>query len=477
LDEPDRRYSKLPGPGSRRTLRNRTGARWVGLAGPIKKERFARFVLKGTESSLVEVLCGFWTSRIDYTRSCLDLVHAPSLEIAREFPPEPSAPRFEVADILRQYGPDYRATHNLGSQQRKAMEGIETCRTRALGGHVDRCDHCGHLEISYNSCRNRHCTKCRGSQRIAWVAARELELLPIQYFHLVFTLPQELLPLIRYNPAKLYDLLFKAAADTLQSFAEKKWDAKLGIIMVRHTWGQTLNEHPHVHCIVTGGALQNDASRFIQAPNNFLFPVKALSPVFRAKYLAGLEAARHSGTLKPADFDLSDAAHWKAFLTSLYRNDWVVYAQKTFDQPEHLIRYIGRYINRVAIANHRILGIDNGRVSFRYHDNRDDRDKTMTLAADEFIRRFLTHILPKGFRRIRYYGFLVNSQRKSQLTCCRALLNLSDPDKPYIEEMDRLLTRLGVEPNLCPVCGQGTLQPVDLVRPGHDPPEFLRQAA
>jgi len=403
--------------------------------------------------------------------------HAPSSEIAREFPPEPSAPRHEVGDIFRHYGPAYRATHALSFEQHKVMDAIEKCRTRALGAHVDQCDHCGHTEISYNSCRNRHCGKCQGSQRIAWVEARELELLPIQYFHLVFTLPQELLPLSRFNPALMYNLLFRAAADTLQTFAEKKWDARLGITMVLHTWGQTLNEHPHVHCIVTGGALKNDGSAFVQAPKNFLFPVKALSRVFRAKYLAGLAAAWQSGSLKSADFDLTDELAWQSFVAALARKDWVVYAKKTYDKPEHLVRYIARYINRVAISHHRILSIDHGRITFRYHDNRDDRDKIMTLSADEFIRRFLTHVLPKGFRRIRYFGFLVNRQRKNKLIRCRQLLNLTDADKPYITDMDQYLTRLGIEPNLCPVCGQGTLQLVNVVLSFHDPPEGLRKVA
>ena len=206
---------------------------------------------------------------------------ASSREIAREFSPEPSEPLFEVGDIFRAYGPAYRAARNLPLPQLKAMTAIEKCRTEALGAHVDECDRCGNIAISYTSCRNRNCPKCRGSQRSAWVDARELELLPIQYFHLVFTLPQTLLPLARYNPEVVHDLLFKAAAETLQTFARNRWEAELGIVMVLHTWGQTLNAHPHVHCIVTGGALKRDGGAFVRAPKNFLFPVAALSRVFR----------------------------------------------------------------------------------------------------------------------------------------------------------------------------------------------------
>ena len=218
-------------------------------------------------------------------------------EMAREFPPDLPEIRFEVADIFREYGPDYRAERTLSPEQGKAMQAIETCRTTALGGHVDQCDHCGHIEISYNSCRNRNCPKCRGSRRSTWVDARELELLPIQYFHLVFTLPDTLVLLARYNPQVIYGLLFQIAAETLQTFARNRWDGKLGIIAVLHTWGQTMNDHPHVHCIVTGGVLKNDASAFVRAPKNFLFPVTALSPVFREKFIDALQAAKDKGKL------------------------------------------------------------------------------------------------------------------------------------------------------------------------------------
>ena len=408
----------------------------------------------------------------------MDGAIALSAEIAREFPPEYPDPLYEVADIFREYGPDYRATHTLTPLQHKAMAAIERCRSSALGAHIDACDQCDYTEISCNSCRNRNCPKCRGSQRRAWVAARELELLPIQYFHLVFTLPEALLGLARYNPEILYDLLLRVAAETLQTFANSRWDAKLGIIMVLHTWGQTLNEHPHVHCIVTGGALANDGSRFIRAPKNFLFPVTALSRVFRAKYLAALERARRAGQLDVTGLPaLATEAGWNRLRATLCEQDWVVYAKPPFAEPQYLIRYLGRYVNRIAIANHRIQSIDGGHIRFSYRDYRDGQEKIMDLSAEEFIRRFLTHVLPRGFRRIRYYGFFVNRQRKVKLTLCRALLGLTDPDRPYIADLDAYLTQHGTNPRLCPRCGQGTMRAVAILHSFHDPPAWVREAA
>jgi hypothetical protein len=411
----------------------------------------------------------------------MDAERAPTYEIDREFPPEPTAPAFEVADIFREYGSAYRADHKLSPQQHKAMTAIERCRTNALGAHVDECDHCGHHEISYNSCRNRNCPKCRASQRSAWIDARELELLPIQYFHIVFTLPQALLGLSRYNPELIYGLLFQIAAETLQTFARNRWDAKLGIIMVLHTWGQTLNDHPHVHCIVTGGALKDDGSGFVRAPKNFLFPVEALSRVFREKYIDALQALKDKGKLDlGGQPELQTAAGWAALRRELYRHAWVVYAKRPFAEPQHLLRYLGRYVNRIAIANHRIQSIDEGKIAFTYQDNREKgehkTEKTLRLPADEFIRRFLTHILPRQFRRIRYYGWLVNSQRKAKLTLCRGLLGLSDPERPYIADMDAHLAKLGIDPGLCPRCGEGKMHAVYIVLSFHDPPACYADA-
>ena len=322
--------------------------------------------------------------------------------------------------------------------------------------------------------------KCRGSQRSAWVDARELELLPIQYFHIVFTLPDSLLGLARFNPVTIYDLLFRCAAETLQDFAERRWQAKLGIIMVLHTWGQTLNAHPHVHCIVTGGALKRDGSAFVRAPKNFLFPVRALSPVFRAKFLEALEHTAANGKLsfsgQPA---LATDEGWRRLRERLYRHDWVVYAKHPFAEPQHLIRYLGRYVNRIAIANHRIQSIDDGTVSFSYLDNRikdQHVERTMRLRAEEFIRRFLSHVSPRQFRRIRYYGLFANGQRKDNLIRCRALLGLADPTKPYIADIDAFLSKQGIDPSLCPVCNKGHMHTVYTVLSFHDPPECYLHA-
>jgi hypothetical protein len=409
----------------------------------------------------------------------MDALGCTEYEMRREFPPDPPEIRFEVADVLREYGADYRANHELSGPQLAAMEAIEKCRTSALGGHVDQCEHCGHIEISYNSCRNRNCPKCRGSQRSAWVEARELELLPIQYFHLVFTLPDTLLPLARYNPQVLYGLLFRVAAETLQTFAQNRWDGTLGILMVLHTWGQSLNDHPHVHCIVSGGALKNDGSGFVRAPKNFLFPVRALSRVFRAKYIDALQTAKGKLDLRGQE-ELSTEAGWQRLVAKLRTHAWVVYAKRPFAEPQYLLRYLGRYVNRIAIANHRIRSLEGGYIIFTYLDYREREEpmeRTMRLSAAEFIRRFLAHIPPPGFRRVRYYGFLANSQRQEKLTLCRALLGLEDPEQPYIPDLDAFLQRQGIDYSLCPVCAEAKMRCIDTFLPFHGPPPSARKAA
>ncbi|QQO55058.1 MAG: IS91 family transposase [Thiohalocapsa sp. PB-PSB1] len=404
-------------------------------------------------------------------------------EIRREFPVEYAPPPFELADVVRMHGAAYRAEYHPSFEQGRALHAIETCRTTALGGHVDQCDHCGHVEISYNSCRNRHCPKCRASQRAAWVDDRELELLPIQYFHLVFTLPEDLNRLAQYCDAEVYAILMRSAAETLQTFAHKLWDADLGIVSVLHTWGQTLQLHPHVHCLVTGGALKRDGSGFVQAPNNFLFPVRALSPVFRAIFLRELEALRAAGKLSHCPPELHDEADWKQLLIRLHRHAWVVYAEAPFDSPQHLIRYLGRYVNRIAIANYRILAVDADGVVFRYRDNRvkdpesPEAQKTMRLSGPEFIRRFLQHVLPPGFHQIRYYGLLGGSRRKANLTACRALLGLDQPEAPYIADLEGFLSKQAIDPSLCPNCGKGHLRQVFQILSFHDPPAEYAAAA
>lgn len=402
-------------------------------------------------------------------------------EIDREFPLEYTDPEFEIGDIFRRYGETYRASHALCSEQLKAMEAIETCRTQALGGHVGCCEDCGHIEISYNSCRNRNCPKCRGSQRMHWVDAREEELLPVQYFHVVFTLAQQLNPLARYNPKAIYDLLFRTAAETLQTFAGNQWDAKLGLIMALHTWGQTLSHHPHVHCIVPGCALKVDRSGVVRAPANFLFPVKALSKVFRGKFLDALDRLAQNHTLDlQGQPELQDPERWKRFTQDLRQRDWVVYAKPPIDKPEHLIRYLGRYINRIAISNHRIRRIDHGKVAFDYKDYRDGQQKVMELDANTFIQRFLSHVPEKGFRQVRYFGFMANSLRNTLLILIRSLLGLSDPEKPYIPDLEVWLDRQEEKAARggCPACGSPHIHPFFNLLPFHDPPpELLAEAS
>jgi hypothetical protein len=406
-----------------------------------------------------------------------------SAEIRREFPPEYPEPQFEVADIVRLYGDDYRAEYNPSFEQGRALHAIETCRTSALGAHIDKCDHCDHIEISYNSCRNRHCPKCRASQRSAWVDARELEMLPIQYFHIVFTLPAELNRLAQYHPSAVYAILMRAAAETLQTFARNRWGGDLGIVMVLHTWGQTLQLHPHVHCLVTGGALKRDGSAFVQAPKNFLFPHRALARVFRAVFLRELEQLRARDGLIAGPPELADDAAWKTLMRTLHRHDWVVHIEAPFAEPGPLIRYLGRYVNRIAIANHRIESIDGGQIVFRYRDNSEKdphapgAEKCMSLPAPVFIHRFLQHVLPPGFHHIRYYGLLGGSRRRTNLIRCRQLLGLADPETPYIADLDAYLTKQGIDHSLCPVCGKGHMHNIYQVLSFHDPPPEFAVAA
>ena len=375
-----------------------------------------------------------------------------------------------VGDIIRRYGDSYRHEHKLCPEQNKALEAIASCRTATLGGHLYRCDRCGAEIPVYNSCDNRHCPTCQTIARLRWIEAREADLLPIPYFHVVFTLPHELNPLIQGNPALLYAMLFHAAAETLKAFGRdpKHLGAELGIVMVLHTWGQNLGQHIHVHCIVTGGGLTRDDERWVSCKANpqskkvFLFPVKALSPVFRAKYLDALQAAFDHGDLHFAGgtTPLAEQKQFVRFIASLKTKDWVVYAKRPFAGPEQVIRYLSAYTHRVAIGNHRLLGIDDKQVRFLYKDYADGgKKKSMTLAADEFIRRFLLHILPTRFMRLRYYGFLANRYRRDKIARCRELLGAATPKPREKESPIELLQRLaGIDITLCPVCGKGHLQ-------------------
>jgi len=380
-------------------------------------------------------------------------------------------PRLELADIVRTHGARYRPTHVLSRAQRRALLAIARCRTAALGGHRAVCAECGAERITYNSCRNRHCPKCQRVAAERWLAARRREVLPIPYFHVVFTLPHVLNPLAQSHPRLIYRLLFQSAASTLVSFGRdpRHLGGDLGVTAVLHTWGQTLTQHVHVHCVVTGGALAPDGTRWIPARPGFLFPVRALAKVFRGRYLAGLRRAfdrdelHCSGGLAP----LADPVAFDAWLSELRRQAWVVYCKPPFAGPEHVLAYLGRYTHRVALSNDRLLAVADGRVHFRWRDYADgDRVKVMALDVDEFLRRFLLHIVPDGFVRVRHFGLLANRRRTQALAQCRVLLTQPPPPVDQPESVREVMLRLtGLDIERCPVCQQGRLHTVERLAP------------
>src|SRR5438132_10259567 len=333
----------------------------------------------------------------------------------------------EVADVFRRYGDAYRQQQgaSLSTAQRRVMTAIERCRTAALGGHVEQCDACGHQRICYNSCRNRHCPKCQSLARAEWLEDRRSELLTTPYFHVVFTVPQEIAAIAHCNKGVVYNILFRAAAETLQTIAAdpKHLGAELGFFAVLHTWGQTLLHHPHLPCVVAGGGLSADGSRWVACRRNFFLPVRVLARLFRRLFLEYLAKAFDAdklsffGALAP----LRDRRDFRRHLSGPRKAEWVVYAKAPFAGPEQVLAYVARYTHRVAISNDRLIGIDDdGNVRFRWKDYRNgNRPKRMALTASEFIRRFLLHVLPAGFQRIRYYGFLGNRWREKKLARCR----------------------------------------------------------
>ena len=373
-------------------------------------------------------------------------------------------PRLELADIVRAQGAAYARQHRLVPVQHRALRAIGACRTVALGGLRETCDRCGAVRMRYRSCGNRHCPKCQTLTKERWLAARKADLLPIPYFHVVFTLPHDLNALAQGNPRVIYALLFRAAADTLLAFGRdpRQLGGTIGITAILHTWGQALTQHLHLHCLVTGGALAADGPRWIPGRSSFLFPVRALSTVFRAKYLAGLRRAFDAGqlTFAAGTADLADHRIFTAFLSRLRAVDWVVYAKRPFAGPEQVLDYLGRYTHRVALSNHRLVDHGEGRVRFLWRDYADhDRVKVMTLEVNEFLRRFLLHVVPRGFMRIRHFGLLANRTRRDTLRRCRDLLGQPPPIDAGPESVAVLLHRLtGVDLSRCPVCGEGRLQ-------------------
>jgi predicted RNA-binding Zn-ribbon protein involved in translation (DUF1610 family) len=371
-----------------------------------------------------------------------------------------SRPAVEVADILHAQGDTFVEQHPwLRVQQRSVLRAIARCRTAALGGHLDRCDACGHQAISYNSCRNRHCPKCQAQARERWLHARERELLDVPYVHVVFTLPHALLPLTYRNSTRLYTWLFQASAAALREVAAdpRHLGAEIGVLSILHTWGQTLVRHPHVHCVVPAGGLSPDHQRWIHPKYaGFFLPVRILSRVFRGKFVAALRRAyaRDQLDLSGATEHLRDPAQWHAFVDALFTTNWVVYAKPAFGGATAVLRYLGRYTHRVAISNHRLLAFDGDRVTFQWKDYaHGDQRRTMTLSAMEFLRRFVQHILPRGFVRIRQSGFLANTYRATRIALARTLLAAPPIAHPPTDAAVPAPTTETAATWACPRCG------------------------
>jgi hypothetical protein len=366
-------------------------------------------------------------------------------------------PALEVADIFRAHGEAYRRAHHLTRDQAKVMRAIEACRTAVLGGHVDLCLDCGAMTPSYNSCRNRHCPKCQGLEQAQWIEARKARTLPTHHFHVVFTLPAQLRPLVRANQDVVYSILFREAARTLLELGETHVGATFGVTEVLHTWTRTLSYHPHVHCIVTGGGLSLDGQRWVHTSKRYLFPLKVLSRLFRGKLLAALKQARADGELTIAADDFA------RLVGPLYRKDWVVYAKRPFGTAQHVFEYLGRYTHRVGLSNQRLLGMDERGVRFSTK-----RGESACLSPDEFIRRFLQHVLPSGFVKIRHYGLLAPANVNTKLRVALALLAppatppgvptgaLTPPQAPTWAE--QLLALTGIDVRVCRHCGSSRLE-------------------
>jgi len=383
----------------------------------------------------------------------------------------------EVATIFRLGSAEYQSNHSLCGRQLKVMQDIQDCRTARLGGHIDGCEACGYLRISYNSCRNSHCPKCQSMAREEWLEKRREELLPVKYFHLVFTLPEELHDLVRYNERLLYGQLFKLAWESLRTLVSDRryLGAATGMISVLHTWGQNLHYHPHVHCLVPAGGLSKHG-KWIKSGKSYLVPVKALSKLFRAKYISYIRQAHRGGLLKLE----GPCARWatypkmNALLNKLYNKNWVVYCKAPFGGAEKLLDYLGRYVKRIAISNDRIVKIDaaNKRVAFRWRDYGDNnRSKLMWLSLEEFIRRFLQHILPKRFSKVRYYGLFANRDKTKRLSKCRKALGQPRKLKTIQTTWQERFYRLtGIDPKQCPCCKQGQMHKIAFLTPSRAPP-------
>ena len=373
----------------------------------------------------------------------------------------------EVADVFRHFGPAFhdQSGASLSAARRRAMIAIESCRTAALGGHLERCDDCGHQRVSFNSCRNRNRPKCQGLARAQWLEDRQSELLDVPYYHVVFTVPQEIEAIAFQNQTVVYDILFQAASETLRKIAAdpQHLGAETGFLGVLHSWGQNLLHHPHIHFLVPGGGIAPDGQSWIACRPGFFLPVTVLSSMFRGLFLHHLTKAFAAGALNffSAYRHLNEPAAFRRYLAPVWNKPWVVYTKRPFAGPAQVLDYVGRYTHRVAISNNRLVSMDNGKVSFRWKDYRDgDRQKTMTLEGAEFIRRFLIHVLPAGFHRIRYFGFLGNRHRARKLERCRELLGMASPKPavdPTADYRDRYQALTGQSLRECPHCRTGIM--------------------
>ena len=382
----------------------------------------------------------------------------------------------EVADIFRRHGDAYRRAHagHLGRVERRVMSAIELCRTAELGGHIEACSDCGLVRCAYNSCRNRHCPKCQGSARAEWLAARQAELLPVPYFHVVFTVPAPVAEIAFQNKATVYNILFRTAAETLRTIAAdpKHLGAEIGLVAVLHTWGQTLHHHPHLHCLVPGGGPSLDGTRWVSCRPGFFLPVRVLSRLFRRLFLNELRSAFEAGELGffGALAGLAEPAAFSRRLRQLRGVEWVVYAKPPFGGPEQVLAYLGRYTHRVAIANARLVSMTDDEVAFRWKDYRHhSKSKVMTLDAHEFMRRFLLHTLPDGFHRIRHYGFLANGHRAAKLALCRGLLEVASAEPAAEQARDTAPLH---RPDRCSCCGGTMITLITLPRPQPRRPSF-----
>jgi hypothetical protein len=395
-------------------------------------------------------------------------------------------PPLEVADLIREHGAEFRRTHGRSPAQDRVLSALVQCRTSALGGHVEECNRCGERQVAYNSCRNRHCPKCQGREAAEWVEAQGEHLLPVPYVHVVFTLPQILAPLALQNPRVVYNLLFQAVSRTLLDVAaeERHLGARIGFLAILHTWGQRLNHHPHLHCVVPAGGLSVDGSRWIHCRPTFFLPVRVLSQLFRGKVLAQLQKAHDDGrlclrgNLRP----LVEPQAFRRMLIQARAKEWVVYAKPPFGGPDQVLKYLARYTHRIAISNRRLVSLEQGVVTFRYKDYaRGGQSRTLRLEAHEFLRRFLVHVLPKGFVRIRRYGLLANAQRRKNLARCLELLEAGEPQEPApvptsadSSEAEMCETPSGPYP--CPSCQEGQMERIRILAPLHEarpPPTFV----